>query len=246
MPVHVRMDVDEEEEARYEHAYYPGPSQLQGGGQSYARAVVQPLVETYAPQAQMRMGMEVLLGRLEAAGQPVPTTPEFLQDDLAVMVMEGLLNQIKLMRRQRITTLEQIDCTAKRKLPIHKGSSMEPKQAKPQPPQPMEVAREVAPVVACLGVPTWADAAQLLFMLPITVPAPAVQFKVVVVATDPRTPVQYDGLMAEAAKTLAASKGKTKAVPTEEDSSDYGQSSEEEEEEEEEGETPAQRFQHVQ
>ncbi|KAH0581831.1 hypothetical protein H2248_011508 [Termitomyces sp. 'cryptogamus'] len=151
MPVHVRMDVDEEEEARYEHAYYPGPSQLQGGGQSYARAVVQPLVETYAPQAQMRMGMEVLLGRLEAAGQPVPTTPEFLQDDLAVMVMEGLLNQIKLMRRQRITTLEQIDCTAKRKLPIHKGSSMEPKQAKPQPPQPMEVAREVAPVVACLG-----------------------------------------------------------------------------------------------
>ncbi|KAG6895096.1 hypothetical protein C0993_010165 [Termitomyces sp. T159_Od127] len=71
-------------------------------------------------------------------------------------------------------------------------------------------------------------------------------FEVVMVATDPRTPAQYDGLMAEAAKTSAASKGKTKAIPMEEDASDYGQSSKEEEEEEEEGETPAQRFQHVQ
>ncbi|KAG6893626.1 hypothetical protein C0993_000655 [Termitomyces sp. T159_Od127] len=67
------------------------------------------------------------------------------------MVMEGLLDQIKLMRRQRITTLEQIDRTAKRKLPVHEGSSTEPKWAKPQPPQPMEVARAVAPVVACPG-----------------------------------------------------------------------------------------------
>ncbi|KAG6867118.1 hypothetical protein C0993_006611 [Termitomyces sp. T159_Od127] len=96
------------------------------------------------------------------------------------------------------------------------------------------------------GVPTWADTAQLLFMLPITVPAPAAQFEVVLVATDPRTPAQYDGLMAEAAKTSATSKGKTKAIPTEEDASDYGQSSEEDEEEEEEGETPTQRFQRVQ
>ncbi|KAG6894840.1 hypothetical protein C0993_010607, partial [Termitomyces sp. T159_Od127] len=96
------------------------------------------------------------------------------------------------------------------------------------------------------GVPTQADAAQLLFMLPITVPAPATQFEVVVVATDPCTPAQYDGLMAEVAKTMAASKGKTKTVPTEEDASDYGQSSEEDEEEEEEGETPTQRFQRVQ
>ncbi|KAG6863765.1 hypothetical protein C0993_010413 [Termitomyces sp. T159_Od127] len=309
----------------------------------------------------MRMGMEVLLGCLEVAGQPVPVTAEFLQDDLAVMVMEGLLDQIELMRRQRVTALEQIDRAAKHKLPVNEGSSVEPKRAKPQPPQPTEVARAVAPMVARLGpmvalttlvlpawppaapaqaapieprapdaplaelsleqqdeemsdvpldqdemawldvmnsgvrtrtsvsrtagplsrglamasmgpsmqgpsrpsrgrkhplkvdnmeivdflagVPTWADTAQLLFMLPITVPAPAVQFEVVVVATDPCTPAQYDGLMAEAAKTTAASKGKTKAVPTEEDASDYGQSSEEDEEEEEEGETPAQRFQ---
>ncbi|KAG6874436.1 hypothetical protein C0993_000580 [Termitomyces sp. T159_Od127] len=305
------------------------------------------------------MGTEVLLGRLEAAGQPVPATAEFLQDDLAVMVIEGLLDQIELMRRQRVTTLEQIDHAAKRKLPIHEGSSVEPKRAKPQPPRPMEVARAVALVVAhpgpavalttpvlparppatpqaapiesqapdaplaelsleqqdeemsdvplnqdemawldamnsgarmrtsisqtasppnwglamsamgpgmqgpsrpsrgckpplkvdnmeivnfLAGVPVRADAAQLLFMLPITVLASATQFEVVVVATDPRTLAQYDGLMAEAAKTSAASKGKMKAIPMEEDASDYGQSSEEEEEEEEEGETPAQHF----
>ncbi|KAG6893487.1 hypothetical protein C0993_000985 [Termitomyces sp. T159_Od127] len=107
------------------------------------------------------------------------------------------------------------------------------------------------------GVPMWADAMQLLFIVPITVPVSAAQFEVVVVATDLCTPAQYDGLIAEAAKTSAASKGKTKAVPTEEDASDYGQSSKEDvsdygqsskedEEEEEEGETPAQRFQRIQ
>ncbi|KAG6895553.1 hypothetical protein C0992_000657 [Termitomyces sp. T32_za158] len=98
------------------------------------------------------------------------------------------------------------------------------------------------------GVPACAEAAQLIFMAPIVVPVPAAQFDVVIVATDPRTPAQYDGLMAEAAKTAATSKGKQRVVPTEEDDSDYGQSSSEveEEEEEEEGETPAQRFQRVQ
>ncbi|KAG6892269.1 hypothetical protein C0993_004268, partial [Termitomyces sp. T159_Od127] len=67
------------------------------------------------------------------------------------MVMEGLLDQIELMRRQRVTALEQIDCAAKRKLPVHEGSSVEPKRAKPQPPQLMEVAKAVAPVVARPG-----------------------------------------------------------------------------------------------
>ncbi|KAG6870138.1 hypothetical protein C0992_000948, partial [Termitomyces sp. T32_za158] len=96
------------------------------------------------------------------------------------------------------------------------------------------------------GVPARSDFAQLLFMLPIVVPAPAAQFEVVVLATDPRTPAQYDGLMAEAAKTSAAAKGKGKVVPTLSDPSDDGQSSSAAEEEEEEGETPAQRFQRVQ
>ncbi|KAG6881147.1 hypothetical protein C0992_001718, partial [Termitomyces sp. T32_za158] len=67
------------------------------------------------------MGTEVLLQRLEAAGQPVPPTASFLQDNLAIMVMEGLLNQIELMRRQRVSALEQIDCAAKRKLSSLEG-----------------------------------------------------------------------------------------------------------------------------
>ncbi|KAG6862791.1 hypothetical protein C0993_001484, partial [Termitomyces sp. T159_Od127] len=172
MPVHVRMDMDEEEEARYERAYHPGPSRLQGGGHSYAHAVAQPREETYALQAQMRMGTEVLLGRLEAAGQPVPATAEFLQDDLAVMVMEGLLDQIELMRRQRVTTLEQIDCATKHKLPVNEGSSVEPKRAKPQPPRPTEVARAVAPVVTCPG-PTVALTTPVLPVRPPATPAQA-------------------------------------------------------------------------
>ncbi|KAG6897691.1 hypothetical protein C0992_012160 [Termitomyces sp. T32_za158] len=78
------------------------------------------------------------------------------------------------------------------------------------------------------------------------VPVPTAQFKVVLLATDPRMPVQYDGMIAEAAKTAAASKGKQRVVLTKEDNSNYGQSSSEQEEEEEEGKTAAQRFQHIQ
>ncbi|KAG6878560.1 hypothetical protein C0992_007891 [Termitomyces sp. T32_za158] len=96
------------------------------------------------------------------------------------------------------------------------------------------------------GVPAQAEFAQLIFMSPIVVPVPAAQFDVVIMATDLRTPAQYDGMIAEAAKTAAASKGKQRVVPTEEDDSDYGQSSSEVEEEEEEGKTPAQRFQRIQ
>ncbi|KAG6894975.1 hypothetical protein C0992_003707 [Termitomyces sp. T32_za158] len=67
--------------------------------------------------------MEALLQWLEAAKQLVPPTASFLQDDFAVMVMEGLLNQIELMRRQHIAMLEQIECTAKRKLSPQEGVS---------------------------------------------------------------------------------------------------------------------------
>ncbi|KAG6894276.1 hypothetical protein C0992_006764, partial [Termitomyces sp. T32_za158] len=100
------------------------------------------------------------------------------------------------------------------------------------------------------GVPAQAEFARLIFIVPIVVPIvvpmPAAQFDVVIVATDPRTPAQYNSMMVEAAKTAAASKGKQWVVPTEEDDSDYGQSSSEVEEKEEEGKTPAQRFQPVQ
>ncbi|KAG6870797.1 hypothetical protein C0995_010576 [Termitomyces sp. Mi166 len=80
----------------------------------------------------------------------------------------------------------------------------------------------------------------------VSILAPPPQFAVVILTTDPRTPEQYDGLVATQQKTVAASKGKGKAVATVNDESDYGQSSSEEEQELEEGESAAQRFQHVQ
>ncbi|KAG6884072.1 hypothetical protein C0995_010998 [Termitomyces sp. Mi166 len=73
---------------------------------------------------------EVLLQRLEWAGQPVPATAAFLWDDLAIMVVEGLLDQIKLMRRQRVSALEQIECVGKCKAPAFEEPMVEPKQAR--------------------------------------------------------------------------------------------------------------------
>ncbi|KAG6894288.1 hypothetical protein C0995_014677 [Termitomyces sp. Mi166 len=76
--------------------------------------------------------------------------------------------------------------------------------------------------------------------------APPLQLAVVVVTTDPRTPEQYDGLIATQQKAAAASKGKGKVVPMLSDESDYGESLSEHERESEEGESVAQRFQHMQ
>ncbi|KAG6893118.1 hypothetical protein C0992_011230, partial [Termitomyces sp. T32_za158] len=155
-PLHARMEVDQEEErperqfqfqeVRHERYYQPGPSRRQAPVQTYARAVAPVVREEVAPQAQPEMGTEVLLQRLEAAGQPVPPTASFLQDNLAIMVMEGLLDQIELMRRQRVSALEQIDRAAKRKLSSPEGVSGETKRARPQP------ARLVEPVRPPLGV----------------------------------------------------------------------------------------------
>ncbi|KAG6858563.1 hypothetical protein C0995_015663 [Termitomyces sp. Mi166 len=80
----------------------------------------------------------------------------------------------------------------------------------------------------------------------VSILAPPPQFAVVVLTTDPRTPEQYDGLIATQQKTAAVSKGKGKMVATVNDESDYGQSSSEDEQESEEGESAAQCFQHVQ
>ncbi|KAG6858543.1 hypothetical protein C0995_015817 [Termitomyces sp. Mi166 len=76
--------------------------------------------------------------------------------------------------------------------------------------------------------------------------APPLQLTVVVVTTDPRTPEQYDELVATQQKAAAASKGKGKIVPTLSDETDYGESSSEHEQESEEGESAAQHFQRVQ
>ncbi|KAG6883935.1 hypothetical protein C0995_011222 [Termitomyces sp. Mi166 len=71
------------------------------------------------------------------------------------------------------------------------------------------------------------------------IPAPPPQLAVVVVTTDPRTPEQYDGLIATQQKDVAASKGKGKVVPTLSNKSDYGESSSEHKWELEEGEADA-------
>ncbi|KAG6901479.1 hypothetical protein C0995_011382 [Termitomyces sp. Mi166 len=80
----------------------------------------------------------------------------------------------------------------------------------------------------------------------VSIPAPPPQFAVVVLTIDPRTPEQYNGLVAIQQKTAAMFKGKEKAVAMVNDESDYGQSLSEDEQESEEGESAAQCFQHVQ
>ncbi|KAG6882336.1 hypothetical protein C0995_014972 [Termitomyces sp. Mi166 len=83
---------------------------------------------------------EVLLQRLEWAGQPVPATAAFLRDDLAVMVVEGLLDQIELMKRQRMSALEQIE----------REPMVEPKQARAPSQHPQELAWAPACTIARL------------------------------------------------------------------------------------------------
>ncbi|KAG6881465.1 hypothetical protein C0995_001825, partial [Termitomyces sp. Mi166 len=80
----------------------------------------------------------------------------------------------------------------------------------------------------------------------VSILAPPPQFPVVVLTTDPRTPEQYDGLVATQQKTAATSKSKKKAVAMSKNESDYGQFLSEDEQESEEGESAAQRFQRMQ
>ncbi|KAG6869991.1 hypothetical protein C0995_015811 [Termitomyces sp. Mi166 len=61
-------------------------------------------------------------------------------------------------------------------------------------------------------------------------------FAVVILTTDPRTLEQYDGLVAIQQKTVAASKGKEKAVAMVNNESDYGQSLSKKEQESKKGE----------
>ncbi|KAG6869874.1 hypothetical protein C0995_016570 [Termitomyces sp. Mi166 len=73
------------------------------------------------------------------------------------------------------------------------------------------------------NVPARAGPGQMLFLHAVAIPAPPPQLAVVVVTTDPRTPEQYDGLIATQQKDAAASKDKGKVVPTLSDESDYAQ-----------------------
>ncbi|KAG6860331.1 hypothetical protein C0995_012565 [Termitomyces sp. Mi166 len=136
------MQDDSVDEGCYEH-----PQQMR----SYASAVTQSVLPLRAEYVQYAHSVdEVLLQRLEWAGQPVPATAAFLQDDLAVMVVEGLLNQIKLMRRQRVTVLEQIECVGKHKAPMFKEPMVEPKRARALSQHPQELAWAPARTVAQL------------------------------------------------------------------------------------------------
>ncbi|KAG6882384.1 hypothetical protein C0992_011834, partial [Termitomyces sp. T32_za158] len=80
------------------------------------------------------------------------------------MVMEGLLDQIKLMRRQRVSALEQINHAAKRKLSSPEGVSGETKRARPQPPLGVAVSHSnpaIAPAPSSLPArPTAASTVQ--------------------------------------------------------------------------------------
>ncbi|KAG6869371.1 hypothetical protein C0995_003710 [Termitomyces sp. Mi166 len=115
--------------------------------------VTQPLLPAWAEYAQYtHTGDEALLQRLEWAGQPVPATAAFLQDDLAVMVVEGLLDQIKLMRRQCVSALEQIERIGKCKAPAFEEPMMEPKQAR----APLQCPQKLA----------WAPARTIAWLLP--------------------------------------------------------------------------------
>ncbi|KAG6884151.1 hypothetical protein C0995_010825 [Termitomyces sp. Mi166 len=87
---------------------------------------------------------------LERAGQPVSATAAFLRDDLAIMVVEGLLNQIKLMRRQRVSMLKQIEHVGKCKAPTFKEPMVEPKWARAPSQHSQELAWTPAHTVAWL------------------------------------------------------------------------------------------------
>ncbi|KAG6869872.1 hypothetical protein C0995_016571 [Termitomyces sp. Mi166 len=98
---------------------------------SYTSTVMHPMLPAWVEYAQYAHPVdEALLQCLEWAGQPVPATVAFLWDDLAVIVVEGLLDQIKLMKRQRMSALEQIERIGKCKAPTFKEPMVEPKQAR--------------------------------------------------------------------------------------------------------------------
>ncbi|KAG6892719.1 hypothetical protein C0995_002612, partial [Termitomyces sp. Mi166 len=80
-----------------------------------------------------------------SATPEVALTAAFLQDSLAIIVLEGLLNQIEMMKRQRITMLEHIECAGKCKAPAYKEPMVEPKQARAPARQPQEFVQAPVP-----------------------------------------------------------------------------------------------------
>ncbi|KAG6859603.1 hypothetical protein C0995_006765, partial [Termitomyces sp. Mi166 len=130
------------DEGRYEH-----PQHMR----SYVSPVTHPMLPVQAEYGQYTHPVdEALLQHLEQAEQPVPATAAFLQDDLAIMVVEGLLDQIKLMKRQCVSVLEQIERVGKRKAPTFEEPMVEPKWAKAPSQHPQELAWAPAHTIARL------------------------------------------------------------------------------------------------
>ncbi|KAG6858692.1 hypothetical protein C0995_014710 [Termitomyces sp. Mi166 len=120
------------DEGHYEH---PQHTRL------YASTVMQPMLPARAEYAQYTHPVdEALLQCLEWAGQPVSAMAAFLQNDLAIMVVEGLLDQIELMKRQCMSMLKQIERIGKCKAPAFEELMVEPKQARAPSQRPQESA----------------------------------------------------------------------------------------------------------
>ncbi|KAG6858109.1 hypothetical protein C0995_002534, partial [Termitomyces sp. Mi166 len=102
--------------------------------QTYMSVVTQPALPPQPSRQEhvtyVQPVNEVLLQHLERAEQPVPATAAFLQDSLAIVVLEGLLDQIEMMKRQRVIVLEHIECAGKRKAPAYEELMVEPKWAR--------------------------------------------------------------------------------------------------------------------
>ncbi|KAG6894357.1 hypothetical protein C0995_014532, partial [Termitomyces sp. Mi166 len=189
---------------------------------SYASTVMQPMLPARAEYAQYAHSVnEALLQRLEHAGQPVPAMVAFLWDDLAVMVVEGLLDQIELMRRQHVSALEQIERIGKHKAPMFEEPMVEPKRARAPSQHPQELACTC--MYHCMAATATVEIGERGVNLEraMAILAPPPQLAVVVVTTDPRTPEQYDGLIVTQQKAAAVSKSKGKVVPMLSDESDY-------------------------
>ncbi|KAG6894766.1 hypothetical protein C0995_013732, partial [Termitomyces sp. Mi166 len=69
----------------------------------------------------------------------------FLQDSLAIVVVEKLLDQIEIMKRQCITMLEHIEHAGKCKAPAYKEPMVEPKRARAPARRPQEFVQAPAP-----------------------------------------------------------------------------------------------------
>ncbi|KAG6887013.1 hypothetical protein C0995_002394 [Termitomyces sp. Mi166 len=149
-----------EELLPYQLPYYSG-----GFGKGAAYEPQTGYREEHAPYAQPVN--KALLQRLEQARQPVPAMAAFLQDSLAVVVIEGLLDQIKMMKRQHVMVLKHIEHTRKRKAPAYEEPVVEPKWARAPVRQPQEFMRAPAPTVVRPPLPHVQPLSSSLTLMPV-------------------------------------------------------------------------------